>query len=275
MIQRRVVDILLGVYIALLVVPAAIIAGGGAIVDSPLAVAAASVGIAVVGALAARSVDDLVDQLLSAPVVVGVFCLPLVYVPYLIFATEPRSTAALIAVVGCAALVPGSVSLFVGIYLRIRRFREQSTEIVAVTVGNPGNSTLKQIGPIAVAVGGITMIGASAWSFFTGDDGFVTPASLGGLLALMLLVGDDGTELTVTDIGLYVDQPVIFWEDLDGYRLTDDSLALVRSEWYLPDWQFDREEISDEKALLDGLREFLPRLDEHGRVELSPRQPTR
>lgn len=65
---------------------------------------------------------------------------------------------------------------------------------------------------------------------------------------------------------------VIVWENLEGYRLTGDTLALVHSGWYLPDQQFDREGISDEEALLDGFCEFLPRLDEHGRIELSPRR---
>jgi hypothetical protein len=123
-----------------------------------------------------------------------------------------------------------------------------------------------------MAVVGIGMISAGAATIITGDVSFSSViAPLGGLSAMLAVFGDNGRELVVTDVGLVVDQSVIVWDDLAGYRLADEKLLLVRSEWYLPARRFDREEISDEDVLIKELERFLPRLDKHGRVELAVR----
>ncbi len=266
MIRRCVVDVLLGIYIALLIVPAAIMTSGESVVGTQVAVVVGGgVGIAAVGALAARSVDNLIDRLCSVPISSVIILLPFAYLAYLVFATEPGSTAELAALIGVLGVVPGGVSLFVGDWLRVRWLCEQSTEIVTVTVGDPDGSEWKQLRFAAAAIAGIALAAAGGATLLTGEERFSTLAgSLGGLSALLLLAGDDGTELTVTDTGVQSYQSFVVWEDLDGYRLTDDSLVLVRSAWYLPDRQFDREAISDESALLNGVSTYLPRLNEEG-----------
>ena len=266
MIRRCVVDVLLGIYIALLIVPAAIMTSGESVVGTQVAVVVGGgVGIAAVGALAARSVDNLIDRLCSVPISSVIILLPFAYLAYLVFATEPGSTAELAALIGVLGVVPGGVSLFVGDWLRVRWLCEQSTEIVTVTVGDPDGSEWKQLRFAAAAIAGIALAAAGGATLLTGEERFSTLAgSLGGLSALLLLAGDDSTELTVTDTGVQSYQSFVVWEDLDGYRLTDDSLVLVRSAWYLPDRQFDREAISDESALLNGVSTYLPRLNEEG-----------
>jgi len=265
MIRRRVLNVLLGVYLALLVVPAALMVGVDGIVGSYLAVAVTGVGIAGVGALAARSVGDLVDRLCSDLIAFGVICLPLIYLPYMIFATDPGSTAEIAAAIGVAAVVPGSVALFVASHLRIRQLHERSTEIVAVTVGDPESSAWRQFRLAAAAVSGIALIGAGVATLLIGSNSFATLTGfLGGLSALLLLIGDDSTEITVTTNGLQVNQSVTIWEDLDGYRLTDDSIEIVRSRRFFPTQEFDREAINDEEVLLNGISTYLPRLNEAG-----------
>ena len=95
------------------------------------------------------------------------------------------------------------------------------------------------------------------------------PTTESSTTTVLLADDDDGTELAVTDAGLRVDRTITAWDDFQGYRVTDDSVQFVRPQWYLPARSFEREKISDEDALLDELAEFLPRLDEQGRVEMA------
>ncbi|ERH06503.1 MAG: hypothetical protein J07HN4v3_02121 [Halonotius sp. J07HN4] len=76
----------------------------------------------------------------------------------------------------------------------------------------------------------------------------------------MLYTGDNA-ELAVTDVGLRVDSSVRPWADLDGYRVTDDEIEIERARWWLPSRDFDREQIDDESAFIDGLNEHLPQTD--------------
>jgi hypothetical protein len=84
--------------------------------------------------------------------------------------------------------------------------------------------------------------------------------SLGGLSSLLFLFTDDSTELAVTDAGLRVDRSITPWDDLDGFRVTDDAIEIDRAQWWLPTRDFDRDEI-DDAALIEALAEFLPRTD--------------
>lgn len=79
--------------------------------------------------------------------------------------------------------------------------------------------------------------------------------------------GGDATDVAVTDHGLRVDDWLTAWDRFRGYRVTDGEIALVGDGWYRFGRRFDRGEIDDEDALTAALSEFLPRLDERGRVE--------
>ena len=86
--------------------------------------------------------------------------------------------------------------------------------------------------------------------------------SVTGLLSLLFLFTDDSTDLAVTDAGLRVDRSITPWDELGSYRLTDEEIKIDRAKWWLPSRDFDREEIGDDAAFIDALREYLPRTDE-------------
>ena len=261
--QRRFLEVALGVYVATLLVPAAALAGW----ESGAVELSAGVFVAAVVGLAAHAVDDLADRLCSQPVASGLMGLPLVALLLLIFVVDLGSGADIVAVGAMVAMILGIITLFGASATRTRRLREQATEIVAVSLGETDGTEWKQLQTAGMAVVGIGMITAGAATIITGDVSFSSViAPLGGLSAMIAVVGDNGGELVVTDSGLIVDQSVIVWDDLAGYRRTDDKIRLVRSEWYLPDRRFDRAEMDDE-ALIEGLGGFLPRVDEQGRVE--------
>jgi len=267
--ERRILDVLLGVYAAVLLVPAGALVGWEAGTAGVPVTAFVGIGlvIAAVVTLVVRTVDDLVDRLLSLPVVVLTVGLPFVYtLPYLLFVVDPDSGAGVVAIVGMGAVLPGMLALLGGSLIRNSRLRERSTEIVAVTLDETDDEEGRQLRIAAVGIVTIALVTTGAVTVLTGEMGFSMVTSLGGLSTVFLLFANNDRELVVTDAGLVVDQSVIVWDDLAGYRLTDDKVVLVRSEWYLPDRRFDREEMDDE-ALIEGVGEFLPRVDEQGRVE--------
>jgi len=267
--ERRILDVLLGVYAAVLLVPAGALVGWEAGTAGVPVTAFVGIGlvIAAVVTLVVRTVDDLVDRLLSLPVVVLTVGLPFVYtLPYLLFVVDPDSGAGVVAIVGMGAVLPGLLALLGGSLIRNSRLRERSTEIVAVTLDETDDEEGRQLRIAAVAIVAIALITTGAVTVLTGELDFSMVTSLGGLSTVVLLFANNDRELVVTDAGFVVDQSVIVWDDLAGYRLTDDKVVLVRSEWYLPDRRFDREEMDDE-ALIEGVGEFLPRVDEQGRVE--------
>jgi hypothetical protein len=55
-----------------------------------------------------------------------------------------------------------------------------------------------------------------------------------------------------------------------GIGVSAVATGVVRQNWYQSTREFERRESSDEAALIEGLEEFLPRIDEYGCVELSP-----
>ena len=236
--SRRLLDALVGVYVSLVVVTASALLQWNVIAPTFSVGKAVVIGLAIAAVVAgaAGTVDDLAERMASIPTVVVIVGVPLLSVPY-IFATDPGSTAEFVATIGGIAVLPGIGVLLQASSVRNRRLCETATEIVVVTVGDAENNT----------------------------------------------------ELTVTDIGLQVTQSVSVWgesvgmwdksvsvwdprDQLTGYRLTDDEIIVAREQWYLPARRFKREAISDEDALIEGLEQFLPRLDTYGRVERTPRR---
>jgi len=273
--RRWILDVLFGIYAAVLLVPAGALAGWEAgAARLPITVfVGIGVVLAALGTGVARTVDDLVDRLLSRSVVTVMVCLPLVFLPYLILVVDPASGAGTVAIAGLSAVVPGNGALLGGVIVRDRRLRETATEEVVVTVGDSETNNQRTLRIAAVMIVAMTLIANGAAIVLTGDISTTTFTTLvGGLIPVFLLFADTSRELAVTDVGFRSGQSTIVWDDLAGYRLTDDNVVLVRSEWYLPNRQFDRADISDEDALIKGLEGFLPRLDEQGRVELAARQ---
>lgn len=230
-------------------------------------VVAAGVAVAAVVGLAARAVDDLADRLCSRSVASGLMGLPLVALLSLIFVVDLGSGADIVALGAMVAMILGIVTLFGASVTRTRRLREQATEIVTVSLGETDGTEWKRLQIAGMAVVSIGMITAGAATIITGDVSFSSViAPLGGLSAMVAVVGDNGGELVVTDSGLIADQQFLQWADLTGYRVTDETVEIVTPNWYQSTRTFDREEMDDE-ALIEGLSEFLPRVDEQGRVE--------
>ena len=276
--KRQVIEALLGVYVGIVLVTAGVLVGrefgatglpaGGLVVTG--------VVIAAVVTAAARRVDDLVDRVASLPVAAVTVGVPLAYLPYMILVAEPKSGAMMIALVGLLAVVPGIGVPIGGGLITNKRRRQQATEIVAVTVGGDDDEGT-QLETAAIAVVGLgfgaVLIGGGIMmvqGFDASSSTVIT--SLTGIATSLLVFVDDSSEVAVTDAGLRVDQQFLKWDGLTGYRLTDESVEIVTPKWYQSTREFGREEISDEDAFINGLNEFLPRVDEHERVELSPRR---
>ncbi|MFB6227973.1 MAG: hypothetical protein ABEH88_05225 [Halobacteriales archaeon] len=272
--ERRVLEALLGAYVATLLIPGAALFTGTVDADGALVLVVAGLIVAVLVARMARTVEDLADTVASAPVVAASVLPPLAYLPYMILAAEPESPAALVSLVGLVAFLPGIGVPIGGAVIRNRRLREAATEVAVVTVGGGEDDDGTNWAVVAgVSVVSLSIVVAGVIVLVGGDVSMsaVTPA-LGGISTLFLLFADDdATEIAVTDRGLRIDRSFTTWDDFEGYRLTDDEIELVRSQWYLPAGSFEREEVDDENSLIEGLERHLPRLDERGRVELSPR----
>jgi len=282
--ERRVPEALIGVYVATVLGPAVALWGHGTDRISLLGAAAVAAGAGALAVLAARSVEDLPARLASLRVAAVTVLPPLSYLPYMVLSTAPESTPALLSVVGLLAVVPGVFVPVSGAVVRSRRLRAGATELAVVTVGDDSDggdgddNDGRNLQVVAAAtVAALSVVGFGAFVLFVGEPGsgtFVT--TMGGLsTTLLLLADDDGTELAVTDAGLRIERTITAWDDFQGYRVTDDSVQFVRPQWYLPARSFEREKISDEDALLDGVSEFLPRLDEQGRVEMTARRGER
>lgn len=274
--ERRVLEALLGTYVATVATPAAVLSGWSPPPGVPRFPALVAVGTAVgVGVAAgARRIDDLAGAAATPPVAAASILPPLGYLPYMVLATAPESAEALVAAVGVLAVLPGIGVPVGGALVRSRRVRQAATEVAVVTVGEADDEGRDWPALAGVTVLAVAFVGVTAFLAATGDGGFeaVWPAFGGVSTTLLLLFGDDGSEVAVTDEGLRVDRAVTRWDGFDGYRVTDERIELVRSRWYLPARTFERGQVSDEDALLDGLGEFLPRLDRHGRVEARPRR---
>ena len=264
--RRRAVDALLGSYLAMVLVPAAVLSGLATIDTASLGtITVAGIAVAAAFALAAAAVLDIVDRAGSLPVAAATILPPLAYLPYLVFA-EPAGRTEWLAIVGLLAVVPGTLVPIAGAVIRNQRLRADATEHVVVTVGGEddgmfgsrGESVLivaVGIGTAAVVIGTALIVIADS----SADTSLLT--SLTGLSSLLFLFTDDSTELAVTDAGLRVDRSMTPWDDLDGFRVTDDEIEIDRARWWLPTRDFDRDETDDDAALIEALDEFLPRTD--------------
>ncbi|MFW6321737.1 MAG: hypothetical protein ACOC0Z_07780 [Halohasta sp.] len=267
--DRWLLDGLVGVYVATLIVTAsALLQWESVAADfSPAVATGLGVAIAAVVALVSRTVDDLVERAASVPAAIGLVGLPLAYFPYLVFATDPGSGARTVAVVGLLAIVPGVAALTGGSIIRNRRLYAASTELVTVTVGDADDDGrvhwARALGAAAI---GIAMVGVAFLALAGFDWSGSLFTSLGAIASTLLLLGDEGSTLTLTDDGIRINHWFVRWESFDGYRLSDETVELVRPAWYHQTRAFKREEISDEKTLIEGLAEFLPRVDESGEV---------
>ena len=262
---RRLIEALLGVYVATLLIPTLAVSGWVTVASASLgSILAAALAIAGATALAATTVPDLMDRVASLPVAAAMTLPPLAYVPYMILA-DSEGTAAIFALVGLLAIVPGIGVLLAAAGLRNRRLRARATEHAVVTTDDDDDdSGVGRVVTVAAAVG-IGLIVIAAGAAIIAFDGFNSStmlfSSLTGLSSLFLLFDNDGHELAVTDEGLRVERSITPWDDLDGYRVTDDEIEIERARW-LPSRDFDREEMDDDTAFIDALDEFLPRADE-------------
>jgi len=262
---RRLIEALLGVYVATLLLPALAITGWVAVTAASLgSILAAGLAIAAATALAATTIADLPDRVTSLSVVAATISPPLLFLPYMILA-QPESAPDVYPVVGLLAVVPGMSVPLAGGMLRNRRLRERATEHATVTTGDDATeSRLGRSIRVAAAGGvGLIVVGvAVAILAFDGFDGSATLfTSLTGLSSLFFLFDTDSHELGVTDEGLRVNRSITPWGDLDSVRVTDEKIKLTHVRWWRPTREFDREEIDDDAAFIEAMEEFLPRTD--------------
>ena len=266
---RRLIEALLGVYVATLLLPALAVTGWVAVTSASLgSILAAGLAIAGAGGLAATTMPKLPERVTSLPAVAATILPPLLFLPYLVFA-EPAGRAEWLAIVGLLAVVPGMLVPIAGAVIRNQRLRSEATEHAVVTVGDDEDDGFgRLVAPALIIVAGLGGIGMSVFGVavlagFDLDGGASIIGSLSAVSgSLVTLFTDDSTELAVTDAGLRVDRSMTPWDDLDGVRVTDDEIEVDRAKWWLPSRDFDREEIGDDAAFIDALEEYLPRTDE-------------
>lgn len=264
---RRLIEALLGVYVATLLLPTLAVTGWVAVRSaSPGAILAAGLAIAGATALAATTVADLLDRVASLPAAAALTLPPLAYIPYMIVADAEAE--AVVTIAGLLALVPGIAVLLAAAGIRNRRLRARATEHAVVTIGEDDDDEggLGRSIRVAAAAGmGLIVVGVAVSILaFDGFDGSSTLfTSLTGLSSLFFLFDNDGHELAVTDEGLRVDSSITPWDDLGSYRITDEEIKIERARRWLPSRDFDREEIGDDAAFIDALGEYLPRTEDN------------
>ena len=264
---RRLIEALLGVYVATLLLPTLAVTGWVAVTSaSPGAILAAGLAVAGATALAATTVADLLDRVASLPAAAALTLPPLAYIPYMIVADAEAE--AVVTIAGLLALVPGIAVLLAAAGIRNRRLRARATEHAVVTIGDDDDdeSGLGRSIRVAAAGGmGLIVVGVAVSILaFDGFDGSSTLfTSLTGLSSLFFLFDNDGHELAVTDEGLRVDSSITPWDDLGSYRITDEEIKIERARRWLPSRDFDREEIGDDAAFIDALGEYLPRTEDN------------
>ena len=261
---RRLIEALLGVYVATLLLPTLAVTGWVAVTSASLgSILAAGLTIAGAGGLAATTMPKLPERVTSLPAVAATILPPLLFLPYLVFA-EPAGRAEWLAIVGLLAVVPGMLVPIAGAVIRNQRLRSEATEHAVVTVGDDEDDGFgRLVAPALIIVAGLGGIGMSVFgvAVLAGFDLDGGASIIGSLTAvsgsLVTLFADDSTELAVTDAGLRVDRSMTPWDDLAGYRVTDDEIKLERARRWLPSRDFDRNEI-DDAAFIQALSEFLP-----------------
>ena len=284
MMERRLLDMVVGVYVSLLFVTASALVRWEAIAPEFSVGRAVVIGLAIAAVVAfvARTVQDLEEKLSSRSVMAVAAGLPLAYLPYVLLVPEPGLMQALVAGAGLCATILGASIVSVAKRINNRRLREAATERAVVTVGAYEGTALRgwlHVGKTQYTIVVVALLlGALAVS---GPESLVSNPiimiSFFGINVFSFLEkrilkrrGDDGSMIEVTDMGLggdrfmkgWISRSVIQWDEFDGYRVTDNAVEIEFSRWLPVTWKFDREEISDDTALIDGLSENLPRLDD-------------
>lgn len=262
--RSRIVDALLGSYLAMVLIPAAVLSGLVTVATASLGtIIAAVIVVAAAFALAAAAVPDIANRTASLPVAAATVLPPLAYLAYLV--VEPAGATEWLAIVGLLAVLPGIFVPIAGAVIRNQRLRADATEHVAVTVGDDEDDGLNRTAAGAVMAGMGLLVATAGVAVLAGFDLDGGVSMIGSLSAvsgsLVALFADDSTELAVTDAGLRVERHVTLWDDLAGFRVTADEIEIDRARWWLPTREFDREEIDDDAALIEALDEFLPRTD--------------
>lgn len=276
MTSRRVLDVLVGIYVSTIMVTASVLVQWKTVAPTFSAGRAITVGlgIAAVVALIARTISDFAERVTSYSFVAALLGFFIIYMVYLILVPKPGSTQAFTAGIGVLAVVTGFVVRTVANRIVSRQLRETATEIVVVTeYGGKGTrrwlrfrEPLFAVCVLLLVVGSMALIGPFAV--------IERPTLLASMMALFILndlldsLPKTGSDITVTTNGLHVDQcfkqSFTQWDECDGYRLTDGSVEIVRSRRFFSAQEFNRETISDETALVDGVATYLPRLNEAG-----------
>jgi hypothetical protein len=272
--ERRILEPLLGMYVATILLPVLTLFGPVPVESAVGPLIGIGVAMAGVVTLSARTVPNLANRTASLPIVLCSTLPPLAYLPYLIVATTPGSREGALAAVGLLAILPGLLVPVGGAIIRSRALRGTASERLVVTVGEEDGESSE------LAVAGIVLVGfatvvAGVTIIFTGETatGAALTSMSGVWTSLLPLLGNDTTEVAVTDLGIRIDRSFTVWDDLRGYRLSEESVELVRARRYHPNRSFERDEISEEDAFVEALGEFLPRLDERGRIDKPPRNP--
>lgn len=281
-IGRRLLPALSGLYVLWLAVPGLSVLVGLDGLRPHVGAVGAGLVLAALAALVVARGDDPVEALGSLRVGAATAFPPLAYLSYMLATADPGTTRAVYLVAGLLAVVPGVAVPATAATLRNRRRREAATELVAVTVGgSDGDEDTRRAAFLGAALVGAVGVLAAGVAALVGSDGGVgvgTLTAVGSVSSWALLFDDgDGTTVTVTDRAVRFDGWSVPHGRFEGYRVTDSTVELVRSGRLGSTRRFDREAIdeAEETALLDGLTEVLPRLDDEGGAEASARRPRR
>lgn len=275
---RRLLDALLCSYVATVLTPALALSGALKTLHPAPDVGllfGTGIVIAVSTMVTVRFVDDVATVLSTLPAVSLTVLPPLAYFPYLLFATTPQTIQARYCVVGFLAIVPGVFVVIGAGVLRNYRRRADATEVTVVTLGTDDGGGASRLAAVGAIVAGFGSIVAGALVLLGTDSGMgvgVLTAMGGSATTLLQFAGDGETEVAVTDRGLRIDRALLPWESCAGYRVTDDTIILVRDAWYHPDRRIERDGSSDGEELRMALQAYLPGLDDHGRVEVPVRR---
>lgn len=263
MSARRVLDVVVAVYVGTVVVPAAyLLAATGGGPTSATFLAGVGVGVFLIAVAAAGAAEDLPAAVVGFPAWTLFVLPPLSYAAVLVLVDDPALERA--ALVGIGALVAGTVALGVALGVRNRRRREAATDLLVL--GGDGDDGVLGVFVAAVlglglvVVVGLVAVGGSVEAL---SSTFVVVA--GGASSTLLIVLEDDETVAVTDRGLRHGNAVVPWERYRGYRLADDALVLVADQWWRPSREVELGE-ADREAVGEVVGRYLPRLDDEGRV---------
>mgnify|MGYP000229967355 CR=1 FL=1 len=255
--RRSVLRACLVVFAALVVGPAALVAGGQ---TWPLFGAGCLLG-GVVGALATDRLEG-PDAILPLPRILAGFCLPL---GWLVVAVQRAESAlgflATPWFLGALASLAWLVAVVVAADWRTQERIDGLTERVVFEARDPPeNRRQLQIaaGIVVVLAVGVAVLGVVfGFGDQVGTMYWLFPALIP--VWVPILAGSGGKEVAVADEALRVERQLHDWDTVDGYELTDDALTLSRPRWYHADLSFDRNDVENLSAVTDALDAVLDR----------------